>query len=328
MEDLGSFLSKSIEGFTIETSKWDDLETVGDLLALVPAGAKINKPVTEAKLPEVSADVVKLWFPTVLDRTKEKRQMGDQAIPMICFNHAGGMVANMRAFAKELDKVTGDLIINPMWVEIPGHGTRSKEKAPLDCRETSKTCAEVVAAGVLKGDRKKKFFVFGHSVGTLHAFEVTRELEKLGFSPRALIVLNRQAPQIPMDKPEDNFTKDVTDEQFIKKMSAEYGQKQLLELWKTNPTVVKAGLPLSRTDMTLLTEYRMEEGVMLDAPIISCGTSEDRPSNNEKTTSAWKEVTRGPFHHEMFKGGHFLYTDQPSAIMPWIVKKMKELLTK
>ncbi len=60
----------------------------------------------------------------MIDRFKEKLQLDPAAVPLIGFYHAGGMVANMRPFAKELDAVSGGLAINPLFAELPGRGVR------------------------------------------------------------------------------------------------------------------------------------------------------------------------------------------------------------
>ncbi len=244
LEELNDHLTTAVPSFKAD---WERVRTLGDVAKLLPASKPAPaKPAVAAAVkgeegatPVRGPEALKLWFPTVIDRFKEKRQMDDSAVPMIGFYHAGGLVANMRPFAKELDAVMGGVAVNPMWVELPGRGVRGKEPLVWGCKETSREIAAVVASQVLRGDRSRKFVVLGHSVGTLHAYEVARELERLGFVPRALVVMNRQAPQIAMDKPEDNFTNGLDDEQFIAKMSAEYGQKTLLDLWKTHPQVVK-----------------------------------------------------------------------------------------
>jgi surfactin synthase thioesterase subunit len=233
----------------------------------------------------------------------------------------------MRLFAKELDAVTGSVAVNPMWVELPGRGVRGKDALCASCKDTSAEIAAVVASQVLGGDVKRKFVVFGHSVGTLHAFEVSRELEKLGFVPSALVVLNRQAPQIPMDKVEDNFTDGLSDEQFVSKMSSEYGQKSLLELWKTHPQIVRAGIPATKADMKVLTSYRLEEGAAkLRCSILCVASTSDRPSNSEANVAAWREVTEGPFVFHKAHGGHFAFSDDPKSVMPWLGKELQKLL--
>lgn len=214
-----------------------------------------------------------------------------------------------------------------MWVELPGRGVRGKEALRYSCKDTSTEIAEVVASQVLQGDRQRRFAVFGHSAGTLHAFEVTRELERLGFVPRALVVLNRQAPQLPMDRPEDNFTVGLSDEQFVQKMSAEYGQKTLLELWKTNPEIVRANLPATRADMTSLTSYRLEAGApRLRCAVLAVASARDRPSNCAANVEAWRQVSDGPFLLLRVEGGHFAYSDEPKTVMPWLGAELQKLL--
>jgi surfactin synthase thioesterase subunit len=301
---------------------WDSIVTIGDLLKHLPqdAAPPALDPEAAARMPT--------WFPVVIDRFKAARQTDASAVPMISFYHAGGMVGNLRQFSKELDAVTGPYGINPRWVEMPGRGVRGKEPLVTGmslCAEI----AQVVAGGVLKGDRKQPFLVFGYSLGTLHAFEVTRELEKLGFVAKGLIVLNRQAPQLPMDKPEDNFTTNVSDEAFIQKMGNEYGQKTLLELWKTHKEIVLAGLPTTRIDMQTLTEYRLTpEGTKIKTPIVAIGCTNDRPSNSPANIEAWKEVTQADFASEIFEGNHFVFTEKPKVMTPWLGKQIQRLLDK
>ncbi len=326
LEELHAYLQEQFPSF--KSVKMDDVHTLGDLLKLLPKQQTISKPSSSSAVSSVpvrSPEAFKLWFPLVIDRFKEKRQTdADKAVPMISFYHAGGMVANMRAFSKELDAVTGTLAVNPMWVELPGRGVRGKEALCSSCKDTSAEIAAVVASQVLRGDAKRSFFVFGHSVGTLHAFEVTRELQKLGFVPKALIVMNRQAPQIPMDQPEDNFTEGLSDEQFISKMSKEYGQKTLLDMWKSNPEIVRAGIPATRADMKTLTSYRLENGAdKLECPVLAVVSAKDRPSNSESNVAAWRHVTNGAFELHNAPGGHFAFTDEPKTVMPWLGKQLQ-----
>lgn len=173
------------------------------------------------------------------------------------------------------------------------------------------------------------FLFSGHSVGTLYAFEACRELQRMGFNALGLVVLNRQAPQIPMGGPRDNFTDGVTDEQFVVKMSEEYGQQTLLDMWKQHREVVKAALPVSRTDMDVLVSYRLEKPEeKLRCPVVCVASAKDRWSNSEENVAAWKEVTTGEFIFTVCKGTHFCYTEQPQLIMPWIGQQLVKLMKK
>lgn len=323
LEDFHAHLVRAVPTFKV--ADWDAVVTLGDVVALLEAA---GVPRALPSVPVRSAEDAKRWFPVVIDRWKEKRQLEVSAVPMIAFYHAGGMVSNMRLFSKSLDEVTGPrLAVNPLWVELPGHGVRNKEALLTSARAASKEIAAVVASVVLQGDRRKPFAVFGHSVGTLHAYELALELEALGFTPRALVVLNRQAPSLPMDRPEDNFTRGLTDDQYVAKMASEYNQKTLLDLWKTSREMILATLPVSRADMTVLTEYRVQPGTpLLRCPVVCCASATDRPSNSEANVAAWRDVTSGPFSFRLIKGGHFAYTEDAPSAMPWIGAELQRLL--
>ena len=322
LEDLDEYLKSKVPGFSAE---WDDISTVGDVLALLPGEAASEEP--PVPVPEVTAEQMKLWFPPVIDRFKAERQKSAAAIPLICFYHAGGMVANMRLWSKQLDEVMGPLAVNPMWVELPGRGTRGKEPLLTTCYETAVEVAGVVAGGVLGGDRSRPFAVLGYSVGTLHAYETTRALERMGFVPRALVVLNRNAPQIAMDAPEDNFHDGLDEEAFVRKMSSEYGQKTLLDMWQSHREVVRAALPASRADMQLLTEYRQAaDARKLRVPVVAVATRHDRASNAAEAVEAWGAVSEGPLHFRLFDGGHFVFTEQPKVMLPWLGEQLQKLL--
>ena len=326
LEDLGTYLSERMSDFKVES--WDDVHTLGDVLALMPAQ---DGEVEKKQLPRVEPvdeATVKKWFPIVIDRQKSERQKSGAAVPLICFYHAGGMVGQMRLWSKELDAATGPyLAVNPLWCEMPGHGTRAKEPLSRNACEWSAEIARVVAGGLLGGDRSRPFGVLGYSVGTLHAFEVARELESLGFVPRVVAVFNRNAPQIPMDDANDNFGPKLSDDAFVAKMGTEYGQKTLLDMWQTARAMVLAALPVSRADMELLTAYRMAEGTeKLQAPLVVGGCTQDRPSNNEKAVRAWSERTRASADIRIFDGNHFLFTEQPKRIVPWLGERLQALM--
>jgi surfactin synthase thioesterase subunit len=320
LEDLGTHLAQRVAGLRIGPSSWETISTVGDLLKVVEGAMPKDAPV-----PVVNADTMKLILTPVIDKQKAPRQMAASAIPMISFYHAGGMVAQVRAVSKQIDDASGALAVNPIWCELPGRGVRAKEPFSHSAQETATEFAATVATSVLGGDKAKPFFVFGHSCGTLHAFEVARELERMGFVPKALILINRQAPQIPMDKPEDVFPDD--DEAFVSKMSAEYGQKTLLDMWKTSREIVIRSLPPTKNDMKILTSYRLADPERkLRAPIICATASGDRASNGEANCLPWKDVSsHASFAFKVFQGGHFFYQEDSKTFWTWVFQNVSKL---
>eukprot|EP01126_Amoeba_proteus_P063750 TRINITY_DN881_c0_g1_i1.p1 TRINITY_DN881_c0_g1~~TRINITY_DN881_c0_g1_i1.p1 ORF type:complete len:321 (-),score=64.56 TRINITY_DN881_c0_g1_i1:93-1055(-) len=313
-------LAELIKSLSLPEIDWNTVETVGQL-------DKMFDSRIIPSLPTSTQEQVKLWLPPTIDRAKEPRQLSPSAIPMISFYNAGSMVGSMRLFAKELNKHTGSLAINPIFVELPGHGTRARETPLTHSRTSSAQIAALVAAGPLAGDRKKKFIVYGHSVGTLHAFEITRELEKLGFFPRALLVLNHRAPQLAMNQAEDNFL-ELSDEQLVYKFVNEYGQKGLLDLWRQSPEVVSRGLPVTRADISVMLKYTTEDVFWkLRTPIICVGSTRDRNSNSEKFQIPWRDLSVGGFYHRMVDGGHFVISENPSDVWREVFPILDNLLS-
>lgn len=321
MQDLAAHIGKRCPAVRITPTQWDTLRTVADVQLIMDAVT-----VAHTAVPPVNADTAKLILTPVVDKQKTARQLAPTALPMLCFYHAGGAVAQMRAQAKQIDDASGAFAVNPIWCELPGRGVRSKDVLTESVHDTTVEFAATIATHVLGNDRAKPFLVFGHSCGTLHAFEVTRELQKMGFIASALIVINRQAPQIPMDKPEDVFPSDP--EGFVAKMGKEYGQKTLLDMWKTSREVVIRSLPPSISDMKILTSYRLREPELkIRAPIICATSSADRPSNCEANCRPWKDVSTHPsFHFKVLPGGHFAYQDDSKSFWTWVFEQYASIL--
>jgi len=326
-EDFGAYLQKHFQ-VDISASQWDSLLTIGNVLELLPGYSKER---TFVKPKRISDDLLKKMFPPVIDRFKEKRQLAPNAIPMISFYHAGGAVANLRLFSKQLDKVTGSIAVNPIWVELPGRGVRIREDLQVDCRKSATDIAHGIIQGPLQGNVKKPFFVFAHSNGTLHGFEVIRLLQRMGCVPRAFVALSRQAPQIPMDGPNDNLVHNVSDGDFVAKMAKEYGQKELLKLWDESPEIVLKTLHISRNDMQNLQDYRFDgwqsdEPNKIECPIIAAVGKQDRKSNNEKSVGAWDQLTSSEFHFKLFNGGHFFYSEEAASFLAWMWPLVEQYL--
>lgn len=99
LEELKDYLLSACP--SVKEIDMEKVFTLGDLAKLLPAPKVVAVAAAPPALPASSPEALKRWFPAVIDRFKEKRQIdADKAIPMICFYHAGGMVASMRAFAK------------------------------------------------------------------------------------------------------------------------------------------------------------------------------------------------------------------------------------
>ena len=110
------------------------------------------------------------------------------AMRLFCFPHAGAGASAYRDWEKEL---AADLHV--CRVQLPGREERSGEPAFTHVSEI----AEVLAKE-LQPWFDRPFVFFGHSMGALIAFELTRKLRSVGAAlPQHLFVTGRAAPHLP-----------------------------------------------------------------------------------------------------------------------------------
>jgi medium-chain acyl-[acyl-carrier-protein] hydrolase len=111
---------------------------------------------------------------------------------LFCFPYAGGSSTIFRPW---LDKLPANIEICP--IELPGRGSKIK-LAPLNRLEP-------IVKGLalqIQSYLDKPFAFFGHSMGGILSFELTRLLsKKYGISPVNLFISACGAPQIPDSEP-------------------------------------------------------------------------------------------------------------------------------
>lgn len=108
--------------------------------------------------------------------------------PLFCFAHAGGSADIYRQWQKAL---SGSATIYPM--ELPGRGRRMAEPFCPSVALAARKAAQCVAACV----PDSRYFIFGHSLGSIIALETVREIESLGIpTPALLFVSGRYPPHV------------------------------------------------------------------------------------------------------------------------------------
>ena len=154
-------------------------------------------------------------------------------------------------------------------------------------------------AGAIKGYLDRPFAFFGHSMGAAVAFELARQLRRLGLpQPRMLIASGARAPQFRR-----NYTPSpAPDEQrFIEELRRLEGfPKEALD----DPAVLGAVLPALEVDAALYRNYVYAEDAPLEIPIRAYGGADDSNVRPEHL-AAWAEQTRAAFAVRLFPGGHF-----------------------
>lgn len=221
---------------------------------------------------------------------------------LFCFPYAGGNPQFYRAWQKGMPN---DVEVFP--VQLPGRGIRFAEESMKDIKIL---IPQLVQALLPYMDRPFSFF--GHSMGALISFELTRYLRNNhGFQPQHLLVSGYHAPYLPDPDPPIHH---LPDEEFIAKVILMNGipeeiiaKKEFLELF----------LPLLRADFTLCEQYQYQEEQKLSCAITAFGGEKDAEAEQEHL-EAWQECTIGSFDLVMFPGNHFFIHEHEAQVLETI----------
>ena len=153
------------------------------------------------------------------------------------------------------------------------------------------------------------FIMFGHSMGAVLAYEVTRGiLTTAAIEPRALLVSARRAPHLPTRKrnlhglPRDELIAEV---KALNGTPAEVFQHEDL---------IDLVLPMLRSDLELVESYTKPEGPTLSCPVVAMGGSDD-PDVSPEELAGWRSTTTGPFKSLLLNGDHFFINSQRASLL-------------
>ncbi|WP_037799188.1 thioesterase II family protein [Streptomyces sp. NRRL F-5635] len=236
------------------------------------------------------------------------RPVGDPAVRLVCFPHAGGSASAFLPLVKAL----------PPWVEVlamqyPGRQDRRREQFVRSLDEfTERSLGELSRWG----DRPLAFF--GHSLGATIAFEVARRAFEENLETVGLFASGRRAPALP---PEAPFGVHDT----------ETAVRELARLGGTDsglfdePEILAMVLPALRADYHAAETYRYvpaPAGRDVDCPLVAL-TGDRDPVTTVADARAWSAHTSGTFRLEVFEGGHFFLTERAAAVADTVAECLR-----
>jgi surfactin synthase thioesterase subunit len=143
------------------------------------------------------------------------------------------------------------------------------------------------------------FAFYGHSMGALTAYELTRWLRRRGLSqPLHLIVSGRGAPPTP---PVGVRLSELTEPALQRLLRDRYGMRE--EVLR-NAALMELVLPPIRADFALLDSWSYEPQEPLSVPITAFGGTED-VSVPRAALEAWRHETTAKFEAHLLAGDHF-----------------------
>jgi medium-chain acyl-[acyl-carrier-protein] hydrolase len=156
------------------------------------------------------------------------------------------------------------------------------------------------ATNALLPHLEKPFAFFGHSLGALVSFEVTRTLRRRGLaSPVRLFMSAHRAPQLPNPHAPLHG---LPDGELISEICRHYAGIPQAVL--DDPELLALMIPGLRADFTVFETYRYVDDAPLMCPISVFGGAEDRRVS-EAELAGWKVQTHGGFTRRMLDGDHF-----------------------
>ncbi|MEU3229446.1 thioesterase II family protein [Nocardiopsis alba] len=220
-------------------------------------------------------------------------------VRLFCLPHAGGGAASYRQWGRYLPPD-----VEVIAFRLPGRETSYREPALTSIEPIVST---IVQEATPLLDLPHVWF--GHSMGSLLAFEVCRALRDLGPSePAALLVSGRNAPHIPPHHPPVH--KAARSDLLARLRSLGGTPKALLD----DPSVLPLLLPPLRADFTVVESYEHRTGSPLEYPITVYNGTEDRETT-PGGLAAWRDHTKSDCVVRSFPGGHFFLHDRPGEVL-------------
>ncbi|MEW6731153.1 MAG: thioesterase domain-containing protein [Acidobacteriota bacterium] len=221
------------------------------------------------------------WFPY-------RKPNPQTQLRLFCFPYAGGNASVYRNWAENLPAE-----VELCAIQLPGRESRLLEKPFLDLSKLIPVLADAISPYF-----NLPFAFFGHSMGAMISFELTRYLrQQSSQQPIHLFVSGHGAPHIPDPDPDIH---QLPEEEFIEEIRRYNGTPEAV---LQNQELMQLLLPLLRADFTLVETYRYINDLPLDSPVSAYGGLQDRVTREQ--LDGWREHTRAAFKLRMFPGDHF-----------------------
>jgi len=236
------------------------------------------------------------WF---AGRPGQAARLADPWAPRIfCFPHAGGSPRAFASWQAGLDDAEFLAICRP------GREHRVAEPAPTIEQLIDGATAAITAVTEADG---RPFYLFGHSLGALVAFEVCRRLPESA-APRRLLASGCSAPALLPSQRVKQIA-NLTGRDFAEAIGffgglpaeviADEDMRELL-------------LPALIADFHLAVGYRYRPGPRLTVPATLI-VGRDDPHVKAEQIGPWDDEFTRPPDRYWVDGGHFYFEPQPAA---------------
>jgi medium-chain acyl-[acyl-carrier-protein] hydrolase len=238
-----------------------------------------------------SSSITRRWFQIV-------KPVPHPRLRLVCFPHAGGSASTYRLWPAALP---ADVEV---WsVKLPGRAARMAEP-PMVSMEA--LLEQLTSAIPPLFDRPFDFF--GHSMGTVAAFELTRRLRQLGAPlPSRLFLSGRRAPHVGEPNP---LIHTLSHDALVERLRRMGGTSEAIF---NEPDLLAMFLPALRADLQAVETWTYRDEAPLDVPIVAAGGLDDALAG-ESALEGWRQHTSAGFELHRFPGGHFYLHEGPELL--------------
>ncbi|CAM5379606.1 alpha/beta fold hydrolase [Streptomyces atroolivaceus] len=215
----------------------------------------------------------------------------------MCLPHAGGSASYFFPVSRALTPG-----IEVLAVQYPGRQDRRAEKCIEDVHELADHVARELEVWA-----DKPLTLFGHSMGSVLAYEVARRLRGTEIELLGVLASGRGAPS----RARVHDVHLMHDDNLLREVRALSGtEDKVFE----DDDIVRMVLPALRSDYKAVETYRYDPDDRLSCPVVAL-LGDDDPRVTEDEARAWGEHTDGEFGMRVFPGGHFYLNEQAGAVL-------------
>ncbi len=220
---------------------------------------------------------------------------------LFCIPYAGGSAKII--FNGWQSALPSSIKVIPL--ELAGHGVRIDE--PFH-GSIEATVADIVSA-IKSSVTATPYALYGHSMGSLIAYELTKALDAAGLPPPKAVFLSGRKP--PHNCPKPRNIHRYNDTLLLEEMKKLGGTPKVFFEVKE---LVKAFLPIFRNDYRILELYQFVEPIHPTSADIVFFHSDGDAVVEGPEVDEWAKYTTGSFTRKNFQGGHFFINDKRQEI--------------
>jgi medium-chain acyl-[acyl-carrier-protein] hydrolase len=226
------------------------------------------------------------------------RPLGAAPWRLFCFPHAGAGTSAYAAWAAELAPD----------IEVTAVCPPGRERHINEPPHHAMTPLVDALLPEIRPYLRPPYAFFGHSLGALVAFALTRALEQEGRGPECLLVSSSAPPHLP--RPQARVSR-LDDDGLIRELASYHGFPPGLT---ESTELLRLVLPALRADIEIAESYSVTEGTRVRSPITAFGGLGDSGVPPHVLTR-WQALTDGPFGVSLLPGGHFYLTAQRPRLL-------------